>query len=290
MKQLTSTLILILLLHATSAVALPDDFPPELVGTHSGGMGQLGHTTDDGTIMFSEHRSGLGGVELRADGKLIVPFAEKQGELFTELEFPFVKECINGAMVVWKPLIIGEKKYTAKLFRYGKVFRVLVKLYNGDRVVSGIQWVCAEPTKAEQDAVQSATDTEEPTPAPPKNPLVGKWAATSDQDNRVVVTFNSDGTFELLMVDPETPERVKARGTGRYKTDLSVSPAHLDLDMSIEKQNREEPVTHKFKMIFEIIDENSFRMSGLESAERPKAFDKKSVVLRRQVITGAKSD
>jgi hypothetical protein len=158
MKRLTKPLILILLLHATAAVALPDGFPPELVGTHSGGMGQLGHATDDGTIMFSELRSGLGGVEFRADGKLVIPFAEKQGELFTELEFPFVKEHINGAMAVWKPLIIGEKKYTAKLFRYGKVFRVLVKLYNGDRVVSGIQWVCAEPTKAEQDgADQSAT-------------------------------------------------------------------------------------------------------------------------------------
>ena len=91
-----------------------------------------------------------GGVEFRSDGELVVPFVEKEGELFTELEFPFLKEHIPGAMVVWKPLLIGEKKYTAELFRYGAVFRVLVKLYNGDRVVSGIQWVCSEPTKAEQ--------------------------------------------------------------------------------------------------------------------------------------------
>ena len=150
MKQLASTLILILLLHATSAFALPDDFLPELAGTHGGGFGQLGSPTADGTLMFGEHQFTLGGVDFRSGDKLVVWFVGKERGVGTELEFPFVKEHISGASAVWKPLIIGEKKYTAELFRYGKIFRVLVKLYKGDRVVSGIQWVCAEPTKAER--------------------------------------------------------------------------------------------------------------------------------------------
>jgi hypothetical protein len=285
MKQLSSTLVLILLLHVNPAMAMP--VPLELVGQHSGGMGQQGQSVKGGALCFYEHRGSLGGVKIKADGELVVSFAIGSEE-FKELTFKFDNYEL-GATEVWHPLKDGEDRYSAALFRYGAVFRILVKLHHKDGSVAAIQWICAEPDKAEDGADQPATDTEEPTPAPPKKPLVGRWAGTGDQDNRVVVTFNSDGTYELLMVDHETPKWVKARATGRYKTDFSVSPAHLDLDMRVEEPKPEEPMTHKFEMIFEIIDENSFRMSDL-TVTRPERFGNRPLVMRRQGGAGKETE
>ena len=124
----------------------------------------------------------------------------------------------------------------------------------------------------------------------PQDKLVGEWGVTTDEDNRFAFTFAADGTFEILATDPETPHRVKAEVSGAYKVDFSVSPAHLDLDMTIRKRKNEKPVKHKFEMIVQIIDANKIRISDMELAMRPKEFGKKSQVLQRQTAPAPDDD
>ena len=115
----------------------------------------------------------------------------------------------------------------------------------------------------------------------PSELLVGEWDGTVDSDNRILATFNPDGTFEMVNVDPATPQRIKVRVTGSFKTDFNVSPHHLDLYANIYKPKHLEPVKHTFELIVQMESKDSFRMSNLGSDVRPKVFDKKSVVMRR---------
>lgn len=134
----------VLMKRDSPTLASPTDFPPELVGYHGGAMGQLGYASEDGTLMFSEEDFTLGSLTFGSDGALKVWFPVK-GEEGATLEFPFIERVIPGAMVDWKPVVIGEDQYSATLFRYGAVFRILVKLRHDDQFVSGVQWGCAEP-------------------------------------------------------------------------------------------------------------------------------------------------
>lgn len=111
--------------------------------------------------------------------------------------------------------------------------------------------------------------------------LVGEWDGTLDSDNRILATFNTDGTFELRNVDPANPQRTKVRVTGSFKTDSTVRPHHLDLDANIHKPKHDEPVKHKFELIVNMESIDSFRMSSLESEERPESFDKQAVMMQR---------
>jgi len=149
------TATLFLLLQGVCTAADPQSPDRELVGKHYGAMGQLGRATEEGTVYFGENDCSLGGLEIKPNGMLVVSFAEKEegknkGAEFRRIKFTTVEKHISRAMTVWEPMKIGEDEYSATLHRYGKVFRVLVKLHRGDRVVSGIQWICAEPTTAEQ--------------------------------------------------------------------------------------------------------------------------------------------
>jgi hypothetical protein len=151
-KQLANTLILVLLLHATSAMAKP--LPPELIGRHFGAIGQLGQAAKDGELYFYEGGS-LGGVEIKEDGELIVPFADKEGA-FKKLAFNF-NDYKWGTPEVWHPLQDGKDRYSVTLFRYGAVFQILVKLHRKDGSVAAFQWICAEPRKAEQGGADQPT-------------------------------------------------------------------------------------------------------------------------------------
>ena len=133
--------------------------PPELIGQHHGAMGQWGQSTKDGALCFGGDDVTLGGIELRADGELIVPFALR-GEAIKNLSFTLHEVGITGGIVVWKPLEVGKDRYSATLFRYGSVFRILVKLHREDESIVAMQWVCAEPREAEQGADQPATAPE----------------------------------------------------------------------------------------------------------------------------------
>jgi hypothetical protein len=113
--------------------------------------------------------------------------------------------------------------------------------------------------------------------------LVGEWDGTIDTDNRILVTFNSDGTFVMLNVDPENTQRIKVRATGSFKIDFAVSPAHLDLHAIIRKPKHEDPVRQKIELIMQMESLHSFRMSNLESPERPKAFGEKAVIFGRRI-------
>lgn len=144
MRRLAIIMIAMTLLGSMPLLAEPPQMPRELVGRHNGGVGQSGFATKDGTIVFNESDCVLGGVEIKADGTLLVPFAEKAEE-FRTLEFKVVKEHLTGAIVTWDPLVVGADEYSATLHRYGEVFRVLVKMRRGDEVRSGIQWICAGP-------------------------------------------------------------------------------------------------------------------------------------------------
>lgn len=148
MKQILSA-ILVMLLPATTALAEPV-IPPELVGTHAGAMGQIGSVTKDGTLTFDEDRISLGGLAIGPGGDMSVAFVKKEGEVFERLLFTTVSEVVTGATVTWKQLIIEDLTYTAKLSRYGKVFRLVIKLYQDNQLVAGIQWVCADPAGADE--------------------------------------------------------------------------------------------------------------------------------------------
>ena len=155
MKQLSSTLVLALLLSASPAMATP--LPPEFIGKHKGGMGQRGQSTKDGALCFEE-LAGLGGVQIEADGDLVVPFSVAENEELRRLTFKFHN---YNHPYCWHPLEDGEDRYSAALIRYGAVFRILVKLHRKDGSVAAIQWICAEPDKAEQGgADQPATAPE----------------------------------------------------------------------------------------------------------------------------------
>lgn len=130
---------------ASSPLALP----PELIGRHHGAIGQLGQATKNGPLCFREDDITLGGIELKADGELIAPFALK-GELFQSLSFKFHESHVSGMGAVWLPLQVGKDRYSASLFRYGSVFRILVKLHREDGSIDAIQWICAEPDKAKK--------------------------------------------------------------------------------------------------------------------------------------------
>ncbi len=144
MRSIAIIMIAMPLLGSMPLLAELPQMPRELVGRHNGGVGQSGLATKDGTIVFNESDCVLGGVEIKADGTLLVPFAEK-GEEFRTLEFKTVKEHITDATVSWEPLVVGGDEFSATLQRYGAVFRVLVKMRRGDEVRSGIQWICAGP-------------------------------------------------------------------------------------------------------------------------------------------------
>lgn len=143
MKPILSA-FLVMLLSATTALAEPV-IPPELVGTHEGAMGQLGSVTKDGTLTFDEDRLSLGGLAIGPRGEMSVAFLKKEGEVFERLLFTTVSEVDTGATVTWKPLIIEDRTYTAKLSRFGKVFRLVIKLHQDNQLVAGIQWICADP-------------------------------------------------------------------------------------------------------------------------------------------------
>ena len=165
MKQFSNTLILILLLHFNPAMASP--FPPELIGDHVGGMGQQGQAAKDGDLTFFED-AGLGGVEIKADGELVVPFAVGS-EVYKRLAFKF-NDYEWGATNVWHPLQDGKDRYTATLFRYGAVFRILVKQHRKDGSVAAIQWMCAEARTAEQGGADQPTTTPESRPEGDEKP------------------------------------------------------------------------------------------------------------------------
>jgi hypothetical protein len=149
MKRVMMKLMIFAISCATTAMANPTlILPEELVGRHHGAMGQYGHAPKDGTISFVEDQTTLGGIELKADGELIVPFALK-GESFKNLSFRFHEIDISKTIAVWHPLQDGRNRYSAALFRYGSVFRVLVKFHRDDGSVNAIQWICAEPRVAE---------------------------------------------------------------------------------------------------------------------------------------------
>jgi len=124
----------------------------------------------------------------------------------------------------------------------------------------------------------------------PQDKLVGTWVVPADEDNRSALTFNADGTFELVATDPEAPQRVIGQASGTYKVDFTVSPAHLDLDARIRKPKHEEPVKRTFEMIIQMIDTNRFRISSVGLPERPKAFGKQSHVMQRQLTPPADAD
>ena len=130
--------------------------PQELIGRHHGAMGQFGQATKDKSLSFGDDDITLGGIELKADGGLVVPFALK-GEQFKDLSFKFHESHVSGAIVVWRPLQDGNGRYSATLSRHGSVFRVLVKLHREDGSVAAIQWICAQ-TRKEVEAVPSNGD------------------------------------------------------------------------------------------------------------------------------------
>lgn len=146
MKRFPNTLLLFLLLHFTPALASP--FPPELIGDHSGGMRQQGQSAKGGELCFEETSIGFGGVEIKTDGELVVSFAVGSEEL-KKLEFKF-HNYESGRAEIWHPLKDGEDRYSASLFRYGSVFRILVKQHHKEELVGAIQWICAESRKPEQ--------------------------------------------------------------------------------------------------------------------------------------------
>jgi hypothetical protein len=123
--------------------------PQELIGRHHGAMGQYGQAAKDKPLSFGDDDITLGGIELKADGELIVPFALK-GESFKDLTFKFLENHVSGAVAVWHPLQDGNDRYSATLSRYGSVFRVLVKLHREDGSVAAIQWICAEPREEDK--------------------------------------------------------------------------------------------------------------------------------------------
>ena len=118
------------------------------------------------------------------------------------------------------------------------------------------------------------------------------------------MTFNSNSTFEMVIVDRARPQRVPTRATGKYTTDFSFSPAHLDLDATFDPQTlpplggEDRPETapavggpesqrieqHKLETIIELLDANTLRMSEPKVDSRPKAFAEQSVVLHRQGV------
>lgn len=150
MNTIPKLIICIVCSFTTVAMANPLLAPPkELVGKHHGAMGQFGKATKDGQLSFGGDEMTLGGIELKADGELIVPFALK-GESFKSLSFKFHESAVSGTAAVWLPLQDGNVRYSANLFRYGSVFRVLVKQHHEDGSVSAIQWICAEPREEEK--------------------------------------------------------------------------------------------------------------------------------------------
>jgi hypothetical protein len=140
-------LICIVCFCTATATANPLLIPQELIGRHHGAIGQFGQAMKDKPLSFGEDDITLGGIELKADGGLVVPFALR-GELFKDLSFKFHENHVSGAIAVWQPLQDGNDRYSATLSRYGSVFRVLVKLHREDGSVAAIQWICAEPRKA----------------------------------------------------------------------------------------------------------------------------------------------
>ena len=131
--------------------------------------------------------------------------------------------------------------------------------------------------------------------------LVGEWRGMTDEDEEVRVTFNSNDTFEMVIVDPAGPRPVEMRATGKYTTDFSVSPAHLDLDATFDPRRpprlggddrpetapalgepeRQPSEKHKLKTIIELVDSNTLRMGEPNKDSRPKAF---GVVLHRRGV------
>lgn len=155
-------LICIVCCCAATATANPLlTLPQELIGRHDGAMGQFGQAAKDKPLSFGDEDITLGGIELKADGGLVVPFALK-GESFKNLSFKFLENHVSGAATVWHPLQDGNDRYSATLFRYGSVFRVLVKLEREDGSVAAVQWICAEPRKTQ-------AGTEQPVARPEPN-------------------------------------------------------------------------------------------------------------------------
>lgn len=123
--------------------------PPELIGRHHGAMGQLGKALKGRPLVFAADDITLGGVEIKPDGGLVAPFALK-GETFKNLFFKFHENHVSGDVAVWHPIQDGKNRYSATLYRYGAVFRVLVELHREDGTVEAIQWICAENRPAER--------------------------------------------------------------------------------------------------------------------------------------------
>jgi hypothetical protein len=161
MKHIITKLILTVFCCATTALANPLlTLPKELIGKYNGALGQFGQAAKEDELSFGEVDTTLGGLELKADGDLIVPFALK-GETFKDLTFKFHESHVSGAAVVWHTLEVGNVRYSANLSRYGSVFRVMVKQHREDGSVAAIQWICAEPSDTEKAGARPELKREE---------------------------------------------------------------------------------------------------------------------------------
>jgi hypothetical protein len=74
----------------------------------------------------------------------------------------------------------------------------------------------------------------------------------------------------------------KCRVTGTYIADFSVSPAHLDLDMTVQEPEDERGERHKFETIIKLVDANTLHMGSFDAKTRPKTFDDRTMVWHRQ--------
>jgi hypothetical protein len=222
--------------------------PQELIGRHNGAMGQFGQATKDKPLSFGDDDITLGGIELKADGELIVPFALK-GESFKDLSFKFHEMHVSGAAAVWLPLQDGNDRYSAFLSRYGSVFRVLVKQQREDGSVAAIQWLCAEPRKAEANDRQKV------------DPWIGNYSVYERSSDNIYspskryqnkVTISRKDEYYTVSFAPDVKLQIVNERT-LNAVDQSAHPRGVDLQ--VEDGKRVLVVSFCYQQIFLIQDE-----------------------------------
>jgi hypothetical protein len=142
--------------------------------------------------------------------------------------------------------------------------------------------------------------------------LVGHWRGKIDADEEIRLTFNANGTFEIVRLNPATPQRIQNRTTGKYVANFSAFPAQFIFDGTIiypaidppseppptsnelegasptmEGAERERAVKRKFVAMVDLADANTLYISDLFATARRRMFGQEELVMHRQ---GVKKD
>lgn len=93
--------------------------------------------------------------------------------------------------------------------------------------------------------------------------LYGEWTGRSYDGQAISLTFNPDGTVQLV-VDNDV-------GSGTYRVDMNEKPPHLDIDWGERGEVR---------TIFEFVDDNRIRLEDIDPGEeRSTSFGETSSVV-----------